>query len=297
MQVKEAPPQKGKGLASNTDKALISRHRQDWLTDEEVSASTNTVKADDATDGVIIPRGRLKEARHWFAHRGWDVLPQGRRGRRILKWGADHAWMASPDNPKRSVRRWCRKWAPWLKPAALDNLVVATERSNKRWNPDQCAAVLEITVRVRSTLGLRFIGADDDPNYEIRLGIRKAKAAARARHFRAAHSTGRPRGRPALALSPEEKRTRRLAQEAERKRRTRASAKNASRDIKSIGSVTELMRTRSAAIIPASAIDGIDFVGRGIIAITVMRGTAVVQAWRRAASLGLRGAQQHQVMP
>jgi hypothetical protein len=69
--------------------------------------------------------------------------------------------------------------------------------------------VLEITARDREALRFRFLGANDDPNYEIRLGITQKKAAERSRRYRAAHSTGRRRGRP--GLSQEEKRERKTA--------------------------------------------------------------------------------------
>ena len=237
---------------------------------------------------VLIARGRLSDARKWFAHRGWGVLPQGRRGRRILKWGADHAWIASPDNPKRFVRRWCRRWAPWLKPASLDKLVAATERSNKRWSSDQCAAVLEITVRDRSTLRLRFIGASDDPNYEIRLDLKREKGKERARKFRAAHSTGRPRGRP-KAEAPawklagfNSKRTYQrhkalgtLAQNGTKNPSRHIISKNRKRYGISVPSAMPI------AIIRASAIDldPIDFAKFGITAITLMSGTAILRRW------------------
>jgi hypothetical protein len=131
-----------------------------------------------------------------FADRQWDVLPQGIRGQRILRWGADHAYLADPANPEISVRRWCRKWAPWLKPAELDEIVAYTQTSNKRWSDDECAAVLEVNVADRLRLRLRFIGADDDPNYEIRAGLQREKDAGYSRTYRAKHRTGRPRGRP-----------------------------------------------------------------------------------------------------
>jgi hypothetical protein len=147
-------------------------------------------------DGLVVPRGRLKEARKWFEHNGWDELPQGERGDRILRWGADHAWLASPADPRRSVRRWCRCWSPRLTASELDEIVAVTAHSNKRWSADQSATVLGITVRDRSTLGLRFIGAADDPNYAVRHDIKRAKDAERARRSRAARSTGAKRGRP-----------------------------------------------------------------------------------------------------
>jgi hypothetical protein len=154
---------------------------------------TTTVKEPSA---ALFARGRLAEARKWFTYLGWDVLPQGIRGQRILSWGADHAYLASAANPTQSVRRWCRRWAPWLREAELAELVAHTVDSNKRWSADQCAAVLEITVRDREALHLRFIGADDDPSHELRFSVKREKAAARSRRYRAVNRSGRPRGRP-----------------------------------------------------------------------------------------------------
>jgi hypothetical protein len=122
---------------------------------------------------ALRARGRLKNARRWFAHRGWDVLPQGIRGQRILRWCADQIYLANPTNPKLSVRNQCRKLAPWLTTAEMDGLLAYVATSNKRWSDDQCATVLEITVRDRQTLGVWFVGADDDPNYEQRRDINK----------------------------------------------------------------------------------------------------------------------------
>jgi hypothetical protein len=147
---------------------------------------------------MLRARGRLSDAKKWFAHRGWSVLPQNDRGRSILRWGADHAWLAAETDRKRkgSVRRWCRRWAPRLSDAELDRIVADTVNSNKRWSHDQSAAVLEITVRDRQLHGFRFIGADDDPDYLIRDELKRSKAAERARRYRARKSTGAKRGRP-----------------------------------------------------------------------------------------------------
>jgi hypothetical protein len=154
---------------------------------DESRKSHHTPK-DDPTDdlGTMFARGRLKEARQWFGRRGWNVLPQDERGRRVLAWGADHAWLAGPANPKRSVRNWCRRWWPSLSDAELAEIVARTETSNKRWSADQCAVVLEITVRDRESLGFRFVGAMDDPEYEHRNATAAAKHAARSRKYRAA---------------------------------------------------------------------------------------------------------------
>lgn len=197
-----------------------------------------------ATDQRMIALGRLANARKWFAHRGWDVLPDNERGHRILQWGADHAWQAGPKNPKRSVRLWCRRWAgPWLTNTELDQIVRETEERDKRWSGDHSAAVLEIGVRDREHLQLWFFGADDDPNYDHRQELKRAKDAARKRKSRAARSTGRLRGRPSLDLSPEAKAARVREQNAERQRRRRASRKNMSRTLIEINPVTHLSVT------------------------------------------------------
>lgn len=206
------------------------------------------VTSTDATDEIarrrLLARGSLSDAKRWFTHRGWKILPRGNRGRRILRWGADQAWLAAQTNPKRSVRNWCHHWDPRLSDAELRQIVADTVESNKRWTLDQSAAVLEITVRDRQIHGFRFIGAMDDPNYEIRTALKKEKGAARARRYRASHSTGAKRGRPALQLSEEDRLARKRAQGAERAKRLRASRKNASRHISNIGSVTDLSVTR-----------------------------------------------------
>jgi hypothetical protein len=172
-------------------------------------------------------RTRLKGARKWLIHIGG--LRQGFRGEQILKWGADQAWLAAEKDWKRerSVRNWCRSVAPSLTKAELDQLVADAATSNKSWTNDQCATVLEIGWRDIQEHGFRFIGADDDPNYEIRLGLKREKAAARGRKFRAARSTGAKRGRPALQLSEEERLARNRAQGAERKRAERERKKAA----------------------------------------------------------------------
>jgi hypothetical protein len=197
---------------------------------------------------TLIARCRLKQAKEWFAIRGWEQLPQDERGWSVLRWGADHAWMAASGNPQTSVRRWCRKAALWLTVSELDELVDETKRSNKRWSPDQCAAVLEISVTDRMEHKLWHFGAYDDPNYEVRLGISRTKSAKRSRKYRAKHSTGAKRGRPRLQLSPEEALARRRAQDAERQRRRRASRKKPSRDILDIDGVTEFSVTGHSGV-------------------------------------------------
>lgn len=198
----------------------------------------------------LLARGRLSEAKKWFAHRGWAVLPRGNRGQRILEWGCDHAWLAvgatgNDWKRNRSVRNWCRRWDPLLTDAELDQLVARTVTSNKRWSHDQCAAVLEITVRDRQAHGFRFFGANDDPNYEIRHAMKRDKAAARARKYRAANGAKPRTVYEANSLS----RTRPWEQEGIsrrtwERRRKKADA-SASRHLSNIGSVTDLRHNES----------------------------------------------------
>jgi hypothetical protein len=148
----------------------------------------------DSDKSALIARGRLKEARKWFARRDWEVLPQGIRGQLVLRWVADHAWMAYPSDPEGAVRRHCGQLAPWLKEDGLTELVADTADSNKRWSHDQSAAVLEIGVRDSRALSFRFLGCDDDPNYEIRTAAKKEKAAGLTPLFRRRCRTESSRG-------------------------------------------------------------------------------------------------------
>ncbi|QIG94410.1 hypothetical protein [Bradyrhizobium sp. 6(2017)] len=267
--------------------AFAEAAREDAGRFESIDGDTSTGNTD---THAIRAAGRLSDARKVFADRGWKALPCNTRGRRILRWGADHAWLANPNNPKRGVRNWCRKWAR-LKPAELDQLIVDTEvrfkRGACRWSDDESAVTLEITVTDRTRLGLRFIGACNDLSYEIRLGIRREKNAACQRRRRAEKSTGRPRGRPALNLSPEEKKARSNAKAAERMRNMRALRKNASPAIDSIKSSDAIKRNisrpilvQSIASISVTDLDGIDFSVFGIISMQVMSGTRIVREWR-----------------
>jgi hypothetical protein len=170
---------------------------------------------------VLIARGRLKNARHWLDHRQRRVRPKSRRGRIILGWVADHARLAYPRDPDGAVRRECCKFAPTLTEAELDELVVASELSNKSWTPDHSAMVLGISFEDQTPSISRFLGCDDDLNYDRRRERRESNNAAAARKYRASKGASTKRGRPALNLSEADKLVRKAA-EAERKRVARA---------------------------------------------------------------------------
>jgi hypothetical protein len=222
-----------------------------------VEATTQHNTSDSEADIKMKARGRLKNLRQWMDIRGWGKeLPEGHRGDLILRWGADHAWLAAEHDwrRERSVRNWCLLRRPKITATELAELVADTAISNKRWTDDQSAAVLEIGWRDRETHRLWFIGADDDPGYENRDRVRLEKAAAHARNFRAAHSTGAKPGRPGLQLSAEEKLVRSNAQAAERMRRHRASRKNASRDMTEFSVTGEPRPTASVTLNPVSTL-------------------------------------------
>ncbi|MET4483043.1 hypothetical protein ABIB66_007608 [Bradyrhizobium sp. F1.13.3] len=188
----------------------------------------------------VVARGRLKEARIWNGLRGWKIWPKGSP----LGWAADHVYLASPHNWQHHLRRWCARWAPWLTQSELSELISSTAESNKRWTADQCAVALDVTLDDRNRLGFRFIGADDDPNYDRRRDTNQEKTNARARKYRAKNRSGAPRGRPRLQLTAEEMEIRKKEQNAKRAREYRAkkaavrehdaSPLNASRCIESI---------------------------------------------------------------
>jgi hypothetical protein len=219
-------------LAQESGEPRPTKKLVDGLTDLAERAPARGLVAAPSAEGssddkwAMIARGRLADARRWFVILGWDQLPQSQRGRNILRWGADHASMANPAHPKRSVRNWCSYWDRTLTERELDQIVADTAHSNKRWTADQSATILGIGVRDREAHRLWFNGADDDPNYDIRRETQRAKDAAKKRRRRAARSTGAPRGRPALQLSPEEALARRRAQAANRKRAERATIRS-----------------------------------------------------------------------
>jgi hypothetical protein len=215
------------------------------------------VDATTSDKSVLIARGRLKETRKLLAGRGWNVLPQGIRGQRILALCACLAWDGYPSNPEAAARRICGGLAPHLKELELAELIAETRVTNRRFSHDQCAMVLEISVIDCLAQGFRFLGCDDDPDYQSRHKARRARNAACQRRRRAAKSSGRKGGRPRLDLSPEEKLARRRAQGAERAKRLRASRKTPSPDkIRITGEVTGFSVTAPDRPSPAPKASG-----------------------------------------
>jgi hypothetical protein len=191
-----APP-----LAQESGEPRPTKKLVDGLTDLAERVPARGLVAAPSVGGgddkwTMIARGRLADARRWFDILGWEQLPQSQRGRNILRWGSDHAWMANPAHPKRSVRNWCSCWDRTLTVSELDQIVADTGHSNKRWTPDQSATILGIGVRDRAAHRLWFNGADDDLNYDIRRETQREKNAARKRKSRAKYSTGAKPGRP-----------------------------------------------------------------------------------------------------
>jgi hypothetical protein len=97
------------------------------------------------------------------------------------------------------VRRICGGLAPYLKELELAELIAETRVANRRFSNDQCAMVLEISAMDCLAQAFRFLGCDNDPEYLARHKARRERNAACQRKRRAACSTGRPYGRPALS--------------------------------------------------------------------------------------------------
>lgn len=147
----------------------------------------------------LVAQGRLKMAKKLFAANGWKTLPKTTRGRRVLEWGADHAWCSRPSNRAQAVREWYGIMAPGASEAQIEAMLKALKKGvrNLKWTADQSAMVLELSLdRCRELKLQKFLGADDDINYDRRRGIAGKGGAARSRKYRAKKSTGRPRGRP-----------------------------------------------------------------------------------------------------
>jgi len=106
------------------------------------------------------------------------------------------AWDGYPSDPEAAVRRICGGLAPYLKEHELAALIESTRAANRRFSPDQCAMVIEISVTDCLARGYRFLGADNDPDYVDRDKAKRARNAACKRKSRAAKRSGRPRGRP-----------------------------------------------------------------------------------------------------
>jgi hypothetical protein len=180
---------------------------------------------------LMFARGRLLDLPKVFLHRGWHVagMPKNDRAYRILRCLADHVWIAKQHHEEIEIRfdiirHLCVKFAPWMTPAELQQIVDDTPKSNKRWTNDQVARVLELTALEAAEIGgLRFLGACDDDDRIIRDAIKRAKTAERNRRYRASRRTGAQRGRPSSNLSDEERVKLKKAQNAERNRRYRAA--------------------------------------------------------------------------
>jgi hypothetical protein len=172
-------------------------------------------------DYVVRARTTLKQLRTWFEVKGWKVLPRDKHRWRRLYWIADFACVAYPRDQKRAIRRECLKVAPDLSDDDIHELTAHTRDSNKWWTADMSAAVWGISARARDRHKLWGFGANDVPNYEWRIQRNLEKDAQRKRDERAAKSTGRPRGRPGLNMTPAEKKAHRNAQAAERMKRYR----------------------------------------------------------------------------
>jgi hypothetical protein len=194
------------------------------MTIDIVQESSNPRKL----DYTMKARSILKNLRIWLKVKGWEILLKDKRRHSRLRWLADHACLANPKNQKAAVRRECLKVAPDLSDDEVDDLIAYTKASNKRWTPDQSAAVWDIGFLHRERHRLWHFGAFDDINYERRIDLNLEKEAARKRNARAARSSSRPRGRPRLNMTADERREHDKALATKRQQKRRASRLNPS---------------------------------------------------------------------
>lgn len=215
-------------------------------------------------------------------------LPDDDAGREYLTHLINHMIRLVP-NGVSAARANARLRAPWLTVAELDDLISSALDSLN--HPPISAAKLgkafRLTADEMKRRGITTIMAFDHGAEETRRRQREWVAQARRK---AGAST--KRGRPALDLSPEEKRAHIRAKAAERKRRSRRMnvTENPSTHHPSIREcdVDEFSVTSAPpafAMIRADAIDldTIDLAKFGVIAVRVMRGTDVLREWKRGA--------------
>jgi len=129
---------------------------------------------------TVVACKRLNEFEVWASVRGWNKKGLPRRKRwDILRFIADHAWLAVAGDREASVRRWLFDWAPGLTEAELVELIDAAESSNWLWRSDACAELLGISASDRETHNIRFLGANDDPDRSKRAAYAAARRRAR----------------------------------------------------------------------------------------------------------------------
>jgi hypothetical protein len=200
-----------------------------------------------------------------------SALPDDDAGLDAAKLLAQH-YMRLNDDAERVTRANLRLWARWMTEKAIAELA-RTAKKAKTPSASQLGKDFRVTLDEVAALGLQTIRA-----FTVTLEGDRIRQARRRRN---AGATGK-RGRPALNLSPEEKRARITAQAAERKRRSRMSRKNSHAAAYIRGtkrdefSVTPDLQTT------------IDFAVFGIIAVQVMRGRAVISAWTTGSSSSYR---------
>jgi hypothetical protein len=152
-----APPEKGKGLASNTDKALYNdhhhrSHHHERSVSQEVGSGTTPVKTNSGTSGENIARhllARLKVAiaaqrstpkMHWrWRLRGRDIvaLLQSRFGSALPDDDAGldaaeliaHHYMRLNIDAERVTRANLRLWASWLTENAVARLITGAKKA------------------------------------------------------------------------------------------------------------------------------------------------------------------------
>jgi hypothetical protein len=191
----DAASQRAPVLANNLNrKADSSRgkhreiaHRYAWQV-----RSKNSAKKPDR--GRLLTLVRMRELERVFQHRYGRFLPDDDSGSDDFTLMAHHIAQLPGDALPRIVA-WARALAPWMPPAAAEDIARRVMENPARFTADVLAWRLRLSMADRTVLKITTIGAFDVSKAE-REEERRRKDRERKQAARAKKSIGRPRGRP-----------------------------------------------------------------------------------------------------
>lgn len=116
---------------------------------------------------------RLRELHRLFAARYGPTLPDDDAGRDDIEIVAHHlAWL--PGNTRTRIDSWIALYAPWMGIDERGMLIDRVTTGRKRWSADELARLLGLTMKERTKLAIRTIGAIDMSKRE-RIKLRKER--------------------------------------------------------------------------------------------------------------------------
>lgn len=152
-------------------------------------------KGDSGTEpSRLITLIRLRELERIFQSRYGRFLPDDDAGRDDLALAANHIVFLRGEVVEHIVG-WARAWAPWMPHDEAAALAERIAPAPEKFTADELAWRLRLSMSERTDLKITTIGSFDVAKAE-RLELRKAKRREAERKRRAAHRTGKPRGRP-----------------------------------------------------------------------------------------------------